>query len=62
MHTVNLITRLINKGLVTCNRDPWFRPQKNVVTNQIRDKRNTSLVIIKFVLIDSTAPKMEVLE
>ena len=37
----SLIPRPINKGLVTRNRIPWFRLQKNAVTDQNRDNKNT---------------------
>ena len=36
------VPRLINKGLVTHNRIPWFRLQKNAVTNQIQDNKNVT--------------------
>ena len=38
----SLVLRPINKGLVTRNIIPWFRPQKNAVTNQNRDNKNVT--------------------
>ena len=38
----SLVPRPINKGLVTRNRIPWFRPQKTAVTNQNRDNKNVT--------------------
>ena len=34
--------RPINKGLVTRKRIPWFRPQKNAITNQNQDNKNVT--------------------
>ena len=55
----SLIPQTLNEGLVTHNRILRFQPQKNAITNQIGDNKNTSPVITNFVQIDSTTPEME---
>ena len=42
MDSYSLVPGPINKDLVTRNIIPWFRLQKIVVTNQIRDNKNVT--------------------